>query len=351
MFNREVASRAKDSLKAAVVSYNQVQAGLQQRAEWLYELRLRSGQVVIEEAESFISSIADHPKEFDRTVADFRFNFENFNSAARDAQRQFEDAAVHSSTAGIGVAAGAATALMGPTAAMAIATTFGTASTGTAIASLSGAAATKAALAWLGGGALAAGGGGMASGGALLALAGPIGWTAAGLAAAGGLFYFSSANSKVAKEADEKALQIEKATKVVELSFTYVHHLGGLTTKHIEGLTALLSKARTELPKSYREFSPQQLEMVAALVNHVNALSLLLKKTVTEYLTRIDAVKAAESKVFNTKFRAFAFLKVEKSDETTIAEMNANAEFAEAQAALRSYGPPPEEAEFASDGA
>ena len=61
-----------------------------------------------------------------------------------------------------------------------VATTFGTASTGTAISSLSGAVATKAALAWLGGGALSAGGAGIAGGQALLALAGPIGWGIAG---------------------------------------------------------------------------------------------------------------------------------------------------------------------------
>lgn len=66
---------------------------------------------------------------------------------------------------------------MGPTAAMWVATTFGTASTGTAISALSGAAATSAALAWLGGGVAA---GGMAAGNALLALAGPIGWGIAG---------------------------------------------------------------------------------------------------------------------------------------------------------------------------
>ncbi len=46
----------------------------------------------------------------------------------------------------------------------ALATTFGTASTGTAIAALHGAVATNAALAWLGGGTLAAGGGGVAAG-------------------------------------------------------------------------------------------------------------------------------------------------------------------------------------------
>lgn len=61
-----------------------------------------------------------------------------------------------------------------------VATTFGTASTGTAISALSGAAASNAAIAWLGGGALATGGGGMAAGQALLALAGPIGWGIAG---------------------------------------------------------------------------------------------------------------------------------------------------------------------------
>lgn len=49
---------------------------------------------------------------------------------------------------------------------MFLATTYGTASTGTAISSLSGAAATKAALAWLGGGTVASGGGGAAWGAA-----------------------------------------------------------------------------------------------------------------------------------------------------------------------------------------
>ena len=53
--------------------------------------------------------------------------------------------------------------------AMWVATTWGTAGTGTAISSLSGAAASNAALAWLGGGTVASGGGGMAAGAAVLA--------------------------------------------------------------------------------------------------------------------------------------------------------------------------------------
>ncbi len=56
--------------------------------------------------------------------------------------------------AGVGTAAGVGVATLGPSAAMALATTFGTASTGAAISTLGGAAATNAALAWLGGGVL-----------------------------------------------------------------------------------------------------------------------------------------------------------------------------------------------------
>lgn len=67
-------------------------------------------------------------------------------------------------TSTTGTLIGGATTISGQTAAMSLATTFGTASTGTAISSLSGVAATNAATAWLGGGALAAGGGGMAAG-------------------------------------------------------------------------------------------------------------------------------------------------------------------------------------------
>lgn len=69
---------------------------------------------------------------------------------------------------GVGAAAGTAEAIGGQVATMSIATTFGTASTGTAISTLSRAAATNAATAWLGGGALAAGGGGMAAGATVL---------------------------------------------------------------------------------------------------------------------------------------------------------------------------------------
>lgn len=105
--------------------------------------------------------------------------------------------------------AGGAFAMGGPAAAMAIATTFGTASTGAAISSLGGAAAANAALAWLGGGALAAGGAGMAGGATLLSFFGPIGWGIAG--AAGIAFVVSSSFKK--KKNDKVIAEIREYTR------------------------------------------------------------------------------------------------------------------------------------------
>lgn len=110
----------------------------------------------------------------------------NWKQQAEKIESDYKNAAAKNAGKGAaGVGAGIAVAALGPTAAMGIATTFGTASTGTAIATLHGAAATNAALAWLGGGALAAGGGGMSAGNAFLALAGPVGWAIAGVALVG----------------------------------------------------------------------------------------------------------------------------------------------------------------------
>lgn len=62
-------------------------------------------------------------------------------------EEEYRASHVGKGTAAAGVAVGAGVAAFAPTAALAIATTFGTASTGTAIATLSGAAATNTATA------------------------------------------------------------------------------------------------------------------------------------------------------------------------------------------------------------
>ena len=98
--------------------------------------------------------------------------------------------------AGAGIAA--------PTAAVALASTFGVASTGTAIATLSGAAATNATLALIGGGS-------MATGSAVLGLFGPVGWVGGGLIAMLALGNAHSKNVKKLKEIQEVNTKLSRA--------------------------------------------------------------------------------------------------------------------------------------------
>lgn len=108
-----------------------------------------------------------------------------------------------------GTAVGGLTAAFGSSAAMAIATTFGTAGTGAAISGLAGVAATNAALAWLGGGTIAASGGGMAAGSALLAAIGPIGWGIGAVSLIGGSVFLRSKNDKKIQEIENLIFDLD----------------------------------------------------------------------------------------------------------------------------------------------
>lgn len=169
----------------------------------------------IQRVKSYIDRLKNCPQDIQKGIAKALSYTDKFRETMQweiDAELSYSVSSSsikseNASNIGIGgVAAGAAIATMGPTAAMAIATTFGTASTGVAISSLGGIAATNAALAWLGGGAIAAGGAGISGGSALLALAGPIGWGLAGVAALGTSVKMRSSNSKAIDEI-EKLIQ------------------------------------------------------------------------------------------------------------------------------------------------
>lgn len=174
-------------------------------AESLYRLRKQAVKS-IQQLQDFTESLPNCP---DVLIQGSRRAF-SYTSAIREAamweDSQFDNSnrsalknekkttsAIAGTTAAV---AGGLTATLCPSAAMAIATTFGTASTGAAIGTLGGAAATNAALAWLGGGAIAAGGAGMAGGSALLAALGPIGWSVAGVSIVTSLALSRSRNSK-----------------------------------------------------------------------------------------------------------------------------------------------------------
>ena len=182
-------------LQESVTEYNDAYTIMNDKGVQLYIERCRSLDS-ISFVESLVNSIANRPKSFDAEFEEISVSRKKFTESRDFADRELQEARKAAAGAGAGLAAGASVAFMAPTAAMWVATTFGTASTGAAISTLSGAAATNAALAWLGGGALAAGGGGMTAGSALLALAGPVGWSIAGATLLSSILLFTSKKTK-----------------------------------------------------------------------------------------------------------------------------------------------------------
>ena len=179
-----------------------------------------------------------------------------------------------------GIAAGTGVAVLGPSAALAVATTFGTASTGTAISALSGAAASNAALAWLGGGALAAGGGGMATGSTLLALAGPVGLGVSAVILVGSGFFLNSRNKSYAKKATEVLVKVEAEIRSLQVARHQIGELHRRTVEHSSGCRAALTWLMSAASGDYGDFNDEEKEHLASLINHIRSLSELLRAEV-----------------------------------------------------------------------
>ena len=263
----------------AVEKYNNTYQTMQETGSRLYSLRQDSVKL-IQEIELLLNSIANKPKEFEKTISDIQAEQKKFRDAEEYAAEAMKAAVKSGISVAAGVAGGAAVASMAPSAAMWVATTFGTASTGTAISTLSGAAATKAALAWLGGGALSAGGAGVAGVQALLALAGPIGWGITGVTTAASVVALGHKNKKIADEAIAEAKKITIAGAEVNESSAKIQHLIDETVMLMDDLRDM-SRANTLLrDANYLELSEKEQYRLGAMVNSTLALAEMLNKTI-----------------------------------------------------------------------
>jgi len=281
MLNGDLKKEALSKLSSSVDTYKDWAKKVQAISAELFVLRKKSSEDIIDSVETYINTLANTPKEFDRSFAEYRAEFRVFERMLNEFKIKSDNVDFEfGTTATAGVLAGVGTAAFAPTAAMAIASTFGTASTGTAISLLSGAVATNASLAWLGGGALAAGGGGMVAGEALLALAGPIGWAIGGAAILGGGLLARSKNEKLANEANDKRKEVEILSAELKAANHEVGNLIELTKNHVSGVKMLLTILRDYAPKNYNDFSSEEKDKMAALKNHIESLSMLLNKKV-----------------------------------------------------------------------
>lgn len=281
MLNNTLKKEAIEKLKNSIASYEKSTKKLQNKAISLHNTR-SYGVDVINKIEEYINTLANTPKEFEKTIEKVEVNLSSFKALSEISFDEKEMIKLAGGGTAVGVAAGVATAAIAPTAAMAIATTFGVASTGTAISTLSGVAATNAALAWLGGGVLAAGGGGMAGGGALLALAGPVGWGIGAASLAAGGFLATKKNKEVAIKADKERVEVIKASKILEATSKEITKLNATTetlaTNIEQSLISFVSNTRRV--KSYPEFSQEEKNLLRALLNNTESLSALFNKEI-----------------------------------------------------------------------
>ena len=282
MFNISARREAIERLRRSVERHEAVREQAMAATVDLHERRQYAATEVIHRVELYVSALANSPREFDRTVTEFRLQADSFEEAVQQVEASAaRTTGVGSATGVAGTAAGVGIAAFGPTAAMGIATTFGTASTGTAISALSGAAATNAALAWLGGGAIVAGGGGMAGGSALLALAGPVGWGIGGAALVGSGVYLYTRNRSHASKATEERIEVETEMRSLETASHEIGELSRRTAEHSEGCMEQLALLGSEAPGDYREFTEEQKERLAALINHIRSLSQMIRTEVS----------------------------------------------------------------------
>lgn len=266
-------------LESSITQYNDAYTLMNDKGIQLFVERNRAVDT-ISFVENLINSIANHPKSFDADFEEVDVNRERFLDTCAFGQRELQAAREAAGGAGAGLAAGASVAFMAPTAAMWVATTFGTASTGTAISALSGAAATNAALAWLGGGAAAAGGGGMAAGHALLAMAGPVGWGIAGATLLTSILLFAKKRTNLNKQKNEEIEAVKKNTESVLELDAQLQHLLTETVAIRSGVNDAFVKSLEMYSRDYASFTDDQKRQLGALVNQTKALSALFAKTI-----------------------------------------------------------------------
>ena len=268
-------------LSSSVTEYNDAYTLMNDKGVKLYVERSRSVDTITF-VESLVNSIANRPKSFDSEFEKIRINRQKFIDSCEFADRELKEARKAATGAGAGLAAGASVAFMAPTAAMWIATTFGTASTGAAISTLSGAAATNAALAWLGGGALASGGGGMAAGSAFLALAGPVGWTIAGATLLSSILIFTSKKNKLNKQKNEEIQAVKENTERVREMDAKIGLLLDETVEIRTNLNMMVTNALPLYGADYLSLDDNHKQQLGALVNNTKALAAMFGKTIGE---------------------------------------------------------------------
>lgn len=225
---------------------------------------------ILKDVDTYIHSLSNKPESLDTMMAEItvrRIAFEEEISDLKDESKKITKTSI--GIAATGVAAGVGAAAIRSSRNMAIATTFGTASTGAAIATLSGAAGGT--LAAVGGGALV--GGGMAAGGTALAMAGPAGWAIGGAVLLGSALMANSKNKKLAEKAEAQTKEIKKETDSLKRLDTKVKAEIIAVIPLNTGIQKSLQNMMAIEHRDYGLFTEDQKDMLIQLMNSAESLS------------------------------------------------------------------------------
>ena len=283
----EIMDDGAEEYEAAIIAYNAAYTDMNDRGALLLRQRERAIDVIAF-SEQLVNSIANRPKSFDTDFEEISIQRKEFTAAEEYAAQELAIARASAGAGGAGLAAGAAVASLAPTAAMWVATTFGTASTGAAISTLSGAAATNAALAWLGGGAVAAGGSGVVGGATLLTLAGPVGWGIAGATLLASVALFTKNRIQTREKKNEELLAVKTNTEFVREIDAKIGALLDQTVSLRDALNDSFVKSMHLADSDYSTLGAEDKMVLGALVNNTKTLATLLNTKIAETLSADD---------------------------------------------------------------
>ena len=291
LFYFERKKKAIEALKKAETTYKEIGSLAHHTSIELYSLRKRCS-VAINNVEKYLALLANSPQKHKKEVDSVQVSIKDFNEAVKIEKEYSSRQSNEASFSGAGLMGGSAIATLGPTVAMTIATTFGTASTGTAIASLTGAAETNEAWAWLGvgemaigvggmaAGEMAIGVGGMAAGEAFLALGGPVVWIISGATwCVGGGILAIIKNKKAAEKAEQALYKVKPMIDDLKRKLQELRNLYTETDKLLPAIN--IDTVCKGFPKNYNEFTDDQKLRLGALINSTKAMGVLINKRIS----------------------------------------------------------------------
>ena len=280
MLKQAAKKDALEKLKETNEAYQTLYTKSVKHITELHDLRMKCVEV-LKELEEYVSKLANHPKDFDVKIGRINTRRNEFENSLEKLilKSKKEEKIVMGGGASVALA-GVGVATLGPTAALAVAMTFGTASTGTAIATLSGAAAMNAALAWLGGGALVAGGAGIIGGEAILALMGPVGWTISGAAFLGSGYLQYRKNNKIIEKAERSIEKILRENQRIKETDKQVQELQKMTYQLFNQVNNDLKGFRLKRHYNYTKFSTEDKNRMIALLNTAQTLAVKIGETI-----------------------------------------------------------------------